>query len=114
MKRYVLMFEYDSKKFMNINKIILFKKNLNKIEENGILQIATSYTTGWKAYIDGVPTDTIRVNTAFIGIPLEAGEHQIYLEYEVPYEKLGIVCTLIGVLGFIVLVIIEWRCLRKK
>ena len=36
MKRYVLMFEYDSKKFMNINKIILFKKNLNKIEENGI------------------------------------------------------------------------------
>lgn len=35
MKRYVLMFEYDSKKFMNINKIILFKKNLNKIEEKG-------------------------------------------------------------------------------
>lgn len=33
MKRYVLMFEYDSKKFMDINKIILFKKNLNKIEE---------------------------------------------------------------------------------
>lgn len=36
MKRYILMFEYDSKKFMNINKIILFKKNLKKIEENGI------------------------------------------------------------------------------
>lgn len=33
MKRYVLMFEYDSKKFMDINKIILFKKNLEKIEE---------------------------------------------------------------------------------
>lgn len=35
MKRYVLMFEYDSKKFMNINKIILFKNNLKKIEEKG-------------------------------------------------------------------------------
>ena len=33
MKRYVLMFEYDSKKFMDINKIILFKKNLKRIEE---------------------------------------------------------------------------------
>lgn len=33
MKRYVLMFEYDSKKFMDINKIILFKKNLEKVEE---------------------------------------------------------------------------------
>ena len=77
------------------------------------MQIATSYTTGWKAYVDSVPTDTIRVNTAFIGIPVEAGEHQIYLEYEVPYLKLGIICTLIGVLGFIVLVIIEWRHFHK-
>ena len=33
MKRYVLMFEYDSKKFMDIRKIILFKQNLKKIEE---------------------------------------------------------------------------------
>ena len=77
------------------------------IKENGILQIATSYTTGWKAYVDGVPTDTIRVNTAFIGIPLEAGEHEIYLKYEVPYLKLGMVCTLIGILGLTFFAIYE-------
>lgn len=35
MKRYILMFEYDSKKFMNIDKIIIFQKNLEKIEKNG-------------------------------------------------------------------------------
>jgi len=35
MKRYILMFEYDSKKFMDINKIIEFKKNLERIEEKG-------------------------------------------------------------------------------
>jgi len=35
MKRYILMFEYDSKKFMDINKIIVFKKNLEKIEKDG-------------------------------------------------------------------------------
>lgn len=33
MRKYVLMFEYDSKKFMDINKIILFKKNLKKVVE---------------------------------------------------------------------------------
>lgn len=33
--RYILMFEYDSQKFMDISKIILFKKNLEKIEEKG-------------------------------------------------------------------------------
>lgn len=36
MKKYILMFEYDSKKFMDINKIIEFKKNLKKVKENGI------------------------------------------------------------------------------
>lgn len=35
MKKYILMFEYDSKKFMDIDKIIVFKKNLEKIRENG-------------------------------------------------------------------------------
>ena len=35
MKTYILMFEYDSKKFMDINKIILFKRNLEKIEKKG-------------------------------------------------------------------------------
>ena len=35
MKKYILMFEYDSKKFMDINKIIIFKENLKKIEEKG-------------------------------------------------------------------------------
>lgn len=33
MKRYVLMFEYDSKKFMDVEKIIIFNENLKKIEE---------------------------------------------------------------------------------
>ena len=32
---YILMFEYDSQKFMDISKIILFKKNLEKVEEKG-------------------------------------------------------------------------------
>lgn len=35
MRKYVLMFEYDSKKFMDINKIIIFKSNLKKIKEEG-------------------------------------------------------------------------------
>ena len=33
MKKFILIFEYDSKKFMDIDKIIEFKKNLRRIEE---------------------------------------------------------------------------------
>lgn len=35
MKKYVLIFEYDSKKFMDINKIIIFKRNVAEIEKKG-------------------------------------------------------------------------------
>lgn len=35
MKRYILMFEYDSRKFMDINKIIVFKNNLERVEKKG-------------------------------------------------------------------------------
>ncbi len=35
MKRQILMFEYDSKKFMDISKIIVFKNNLQRVEEKG-------------------------------------------------------------------------------
>ena len=43
------------------------------------------------------------VNTAFIGIPLEKGKHQIKLEYETPYLKIGLICSSIGVIAFIIL-----------
>ena len=33
MNKYILMFEYNSKEFMNINKIITFKQNLEKVEK---------------------------------------------------------------------------------
>ena len=35
MKDYLLIFEYDSTKFMDINKIIKFRENLEKIEKHG-------------------------------------------------------------------------------
>ena len=36
MRKYILIFEYDAKKFMDIEKIIVFSKNLEKLEEKEI------------------------------------------------------------------------------
>ena len=33
MKQYILIFEYNSKEFMNVNKIIEFSKNLEKLKK---------------------------------------------------------------------------------
>ena len=74
---------------------------------NGILQISTSYTTGWKAFVDGKETDTITVNTGFIGIPLTRGEHKIRLEYNTPYLKIGTYLSCIGLILIIFVFIID-------
>ena len=76
-------------------------------ENSGILQLSIPYTKGWTAYVDGKKTDTIVVNTAFIGILLEKGNHKIELKYETPLLKVGVIFTILGLISFIVVVIYE-------
>ena len=76
------------------------KGNIN-VENNGILQITTSYSEGWKAYVDNEETEILKVNEAFIGINIKEGNHEIRFEYETPYLKLGIIFSIIGLLGYI-------------
>ena len=78
-----------------------YLKGKIEITTSGILQFSTPYTKGWNAYVDGEKVDVINVNTAFIGIPLQEGKHEIYLKYETPFLRLGIALTIIGILAFI-------------
>ena len=105
-----------------------YDKNISKIKENefvineynnnyllgkivnnrdGILQFSIPYSKGWKVYIDGDETEIINVNKAFIGINLEEGVHEIYLKYETPYLKVGIICSCISCVVFIVYFVYE-------
>ncbi len=43
-----------------------------------------SYTTSWKAYLDGIPVELLRVNQAFKGVKVPAGEHTIEFAYHPP------------------------------
>ena len=42
-----------------------------------------------KFRVDGVKTDAEKVNTAFVGFPLESGEHRIQIDYRAPGFKAG-------------------------
>jgi len=79
-------------------------------DTNGILQITTSYSNGWKAYVDEKQVEVLKVNEAFIGIKLDKGNHNIRFEYETPYLKVGIVFSALGLIGYISLILIK----RKK
>ena len=43
-----------------------------------------SYTTSWKAYVDNKPVELLRVNEAFKGIKVPAGEHRVEFSYHPP------------------------------
>lgn len=79
-------------------------------ESNSILQITTSYSDGWRVWVDGKETKVIKVNDGFIGVLLEAGEHEIKFVYRTPYLNLGIVFSIIGMVCFICIFAFE----RKK
>ena len=72
---------------------------------DGILQITTSYSNGWKAYVDGNEIEVFKVNEAFIGINVEAGEHTVEFKYETPYLKLGFIFSVIGIVGFVCIIV---------
>lgn len=78
-------------------------------EKDGILQITTSYSDGWKAYVDGKKVDVFKVNKAFIGINVEEGMHKVEFKYETPYLKLGIVFSVLGIILYICIILIEKR-----
>ena len=77
-----------------------------------ILQLTTSYSKGWKAFVDNKETKVFKVNQAFIGIEIEPGEHEIRFEYTTPYLSLGIICSVIGTIGYIIIIIIEKKVIE--
>lgn len=50
-------------------------------EKDGILFMSILYNPGWDVYIDGTPADTFRVDTAFTGVQVAAGRHDVELIY---------------------------------
>ena len=101
------------KEMTNIEYGNNFVSGETESNKNGILQISTSYSDGWKAYVDDKEVELLKVNEAFIGCEVEAGKHKIRFKYETPYLKLGIFISIIGLLAYIVVIIIEKRDLKN-
>lgn len=67
-----------------------------EISENKMLFLTIPYTKAWKAYVDGVETDTLQTFGDFIGVKMNPGKHQIKMVYETQGLKLGIAIMIIS------------------
>ena len=80
--------------------------------KGGLLYLSILYNAGWKVFVDGEEADTVyRVNTAFMGVEVPEGQHDIVLKY----RPLGMPYTIVlfGI-GVIVLGLLNIPYLRRK
>lgn len=50
-------------------------------DSSGILLMTIPYNKGWRISVDGIPSSFEEIGGALIGIPLEAGTHEIEMRY---------------------------------
>lgn len=63
--------------------------NIN-VTKDGWFTASIPYDENFRITVDGKETEYFRTNTAFIGFPIAAGEHEIAITYEAPMKKAGI------------------------
>lgn len=76
-------------------------------KKDGILQITTSYSDGWKAFVDGKEAEVIKVNEGFIGTFVEAGKHEVRFEYKTPYITISLILSSIGIISLGIIYLFE-------
>lgn len=81
------------------------------VQEKGILFLSIPYSEGWKVKVDGESVDTIKTNSAFIGVPLSEGLHKVELRFVTPYFYPGLWISITTL--FVFSAILLWRK-RKK
>lgn len=69
------------------------------------------YDEGWKVYIDGKKTETVKVLDSLLAVPTTAGFHEIEFVYRPISATLGIPLTVIGILALALLIL--WSRVRK-
>ncbi|MBR2079068.1 MAG: YfhO family protein [Clostridia bacterium] len=78
--------------------------------KDGLFLFSIPYDEGWSVKIDGKNAETRRAAEYLLSAEIEAGRHEIELQYTVPGIKTGTVISLLSLLGFCVMILIK----RKK
>ena len=80
-----------------------------RVKKDGWFITSISYDKHFKIYIDGKETEIQKVNTAFLGCKIESGNHEVKIIYHAPGTTTGKVLSLIGIAGFVLVLVQEKR-----
>ena len=79
------------------------------VKKDGWFITSISYDKHFKIYIDGKETEIQKVNTAFLGCKIESGNHEVKIIYHAPGTTTGKILSLIGIAGFLLVLVREKR-----
>ena len=86
-------------------------KGTIRVNQNAIVVFQTPFDAGWRAFSDGRPTPTLKVDSGLLGVALKNGEHRIELRYQPPLLYAGAV---VSILSCVVLLFSLWRWPRIR
>jgi hypothetical protein len=72
----------------------------------GLLTFSDQFYTGWRAMVDGQPTEIIRADTVFRAVCVPPGDHTVRFEYRPMSLYVGLASTIIGWIVIAVLALI--------
>ena len=77
-----------------------------QVKNDGWFITSIPYDTHFKMYIDGKETKIQKVNTAFLGCEIGSGKHEVRIVYHAPGATEGKVFSMIGIVGFVLLLVL--------
>jgi len=83
-----------------------------QVSGGGLLIFSEVDYPGWRATVDGRPTQLVRADYVLRAVCVPEGEHRVMLVYDPPLPKIGLAVT--GLTLLLVLSIAAWPLLRRR
>jgi uncharacterized membrane protein YfhO len=80
---------------------------------DGLLVLGEVHYPGWRSYVDGDPVPTLRANLALRAVPVPAGQHQVEMVYRPWTVPVGIVISVLTLVGALALIAVSLRRGRR-
>lgn len=100
-----------------ITKDISKKEVLNgtvQASKDGYFVTSIPYEKGMTAYVDGQKVPVEKVNTCFVGFPIQKGTHDIVLSFHAPWKQAGLMITIFSILLYSFIFTYEEKLLWKR
>ena len=84
------------------------------MKESGYFVTSIPYDKGFTIKVDNKIVEKQIVNKAFLGFKLSKGNHKIEINYKAPLQKEGMIISIIGLISFLILLIIDKKGSKTK